>query len=300
MTLPEQQKSLASVGAAWMLGSILSNMVELALIHELGPSWPSPVQLLWRQGVALLLLLPVILHDPRGTLSIKRPKILMFRSLAAMMALMLSIYGFSHLPIATANALTFTRPLWITLLAAVLLKERVDLWRGGAIALGFAGVLVMARPESAHDALLAQAAVLASAILFAASFVSIKSMSADSRTTTILVYGVLCGLILSAGPAIIAWRTPHLGDALLLAGLGATSLCTFACMTKALRMADAVALVGLDYLRLPLSIALGFMLFGEQPTGALLIGSFMIIAATAMVTLREQRTRKQIARVKPG
>ncbi len=272
-----------------MLASILFSTVEPALVHALGPDWPAPLQLFWRQSVALVLLLPFILPDPVRALKVARPGVMLFRSVAAMTALLLSIYAFSHLPIATANALSFTKPIWIVLLAALVLKERVDLWSGSAVLLGFAGVLVLAQPGADGGDLLAKGAILASALLFAGSFTSIKSMTGDNRTTTILIYGVLFGLLISAGPAIMWWRTPTFEQGVLLASLGVTSLCAFGCLTQALRRSDAAELVGLDYLRLPLTALLGFTVFGEELTGTLLAGSGLVIAAAILIMLRGKR-----------
>ena len=280
--------SLSLVGVGLMLAAIACNTLEVTFVHALGPGWPAPLQLFWRQGVGLLLIAPFVLRDPRGILTVSRPGILLFRSMAAMSALLLTIYAFSHLPMATANALTFTRPLWIVLLAALFLGERVGVWRGGAVLFGFAGVLVMLNPGAAHDNWLAEGAILLASLLFAASFVSIKSMTGDNRTTTIVVYGMMFGLVLSAIPAFMQWRTPSLQQGLLLASLGFTSLGGFAFFAKALHMADAIVLGSLDYLRLPLIIAIGIWLFGESPTGALLLGSMMIVASTVTVTVRER------------
>lgn len=291
VTAAKPAQATALVGAAWMLASILFNTAELVLVHWLGPDWPAPVQLFWRQATALLLLLPLILPDPRGALRITRPKIVVFRSLAAMSALLLTVYAFSRLPIATANALTFTRPLFIVVLAALLLGEKIGIWRGGAVLFGFAGVLVMVAPGAAFGELSAELAVLAASLLFAASFVSIKSMTSDNRTVTILIYGVLFGLAMSVVPAMLWWRWPSPLEAACLVGLGVTSLGTFASVTKAMKAADAIALVTIDYLRLPLATGLGILLFSERPTWGLLFGGLMIVAATATVTIRE-RVRK--------
>lgn len=272
-----------------MLASTLTYTAEVTLVHLLGPGWPATVQLFWRQAVGLLLLMPIVLSDPAGALKTSRPGLLLFRSVAAMMALLLSIYAFSHMPIATANALAFTRPLFIVVFAAFLLKERVDLRRALAMVFGFAGVLVMVRPgDTAGVDYLAVGAILGSALLFAASFVSIKTMTGDGRTTTIMFYGMLLGLAITAVPAWLGWRTPTLREGLCLAGLGVTSVCNFAFLAKAMRRADASAVVGLDYLRLPLTVVSGYLLFGETLSSTVAIGGLMIVVAALMVTLRKK------------
>lgn len=274
-----------------MLAAICFNTTEQTLVHALGPDWPPFVQLFWRQGIALILLTPFFIRDPLGTLRTPRLGLMAFRSAAAMTALTLSIYGFSRLPIANANALTFTRPLWVGLLAVFFLHERMDRWRAAATFAGFAGVLVMLQPGGAPSNPWAQAAMLGASLLFAASFVSIKSMTSDNRTVTILLYGVLFGLIVSAGPALLAWRTPSLHDGLFLATLGVTSLASFACFTKALLITDAALLAPLDYLRLPLTVLLGLVLFSEQPALSAMAGASLIVASSVVLLIRERRGR---------
>lgn len=277
-------------GMAWMIGATLVNTVEQTLVHALGPAWPPFLQLFWRQGCGLLLLLPFILRDPVGVLRTPRPSVMMFRSAAAMIGLALSIYGFSRLPIALANALTFTRPLWLVVLAVLILRERFDAWRISATVVGFAGVLVMVGPIGAMSYDWgAFAATLGSALLFALSFVAIKSMTADNRSITIVTYGVLFGLLLSIGPAMFEWKTPTLREGLFLSAMGVTSLSTFTCVANALKLADAVTLAPIDYLRLPLAIFVGLTLFGERPALSALAGIVLIIVATGILLIRERR-----------
>lgn len=289
------------VAPAWMLASVLLSTGEMVVVHELGPGWPPMLQLFWRQGAALFLLLPFVLRDPRAALRTSRPGTLLFRSVAAMSALALTIYALTRLPIANATALSFTRPLWIVLLAALMLGERVGRWRAGAIAVGFAGTLVMLAPSlssddpAAHD-LLGQAAVLGAALLFALSVVSMKSMSADNDPMVIMVYGMIFGILVSVVPAWFQWRTPTPLQAVQLGALGVFSLTAFVCFLKALTCGDAIAIVPFDYLRLPLAMGAGLVFFGEQTSIHALAGGGMIIAATLSVTLRERyRARRAMS-----
>jgi len=283
------------LGIAWMLASIVCNTLEITLVHYLGPDWPATLQLFWRQGVGLLLLLPFVFANPAGVLHVSRPWIMVLRSVMAMLALLLTIYAYTRLPMATANALTFTRPLWIVLLAALFLGEKVGLWRGGAVLVGFAGVLVMVGPEAGEGDLIAEGAVLLSSLLFAASFISIKSMTGDTRVTTIILYSVLAGLLFSVIPALRQWHAPDTREAILLAGLGFASLGSFACFAKAMKLADASMLGGIDYLRLPFVTLIGLWLFNEKPTPSLLFGAGLIVGATVVVSVRERRIARRAA-----
>ena len=95
------------------------------LIKFLGEDYPAALQTFYRQLVGLLVLLPIILRDPRRTFRTTRPGILLFRSLAGTIGMILSFYAYQKMPLADANALSFTRTLWLVPLAAFVLKESV-------------------------------------------------------------------------------------------------------------------------------------------------------------------------------
>lgn len=270
-------QALRAVG--WMLAAIVANTTELVLVHALGPNWPAPLQLFWRQAAGLLVLSPLIWRAGTGVFVTGSAGILLFRCSAAMGGLLLWIYSLSHLPLATATTLSFTRPLFIVVLARLALGERVGPLKTLAVCLGFAGVLVMTHPGAEMTAPLAQGAALLSSLLFAASFVSIKAMSANNNPLTIVTYSCLFGAAFSGLPAALEWRAPNGLEALLLIGLGVASTVNFGCMLKALSLQGAAALMPLDYLRLPAAVLVGFLLFAERPDAMALAGGALIMLA---------------------
>jgi drug/metabolite transporter (DMT)-like permease len=274
---------------AWMLASIAANTAELILVHALGRHWPAPLQLFWRQAAGLLILTPLIVRSGRAVFVTGSAGILLFRCAAAMGGLLLWIYALSHLPLATATTLSFTRPLFVVLLARVALGERIGAFKALAVCLGFAGVLVMMRPHAemgaAMGAPLAEGAALLSSLLFALSFVSIKAMTANNNPLTIVVYSCIFGAAVSAVPAAAQWQAPTWLEALLLAGLGVASVSNFGCMLKALSLQGAAALMPMDYLRLPVSMLAGYLLFTERPDATALAGAVLILLAALATAL---------------
>lgn len=289
-------KSGMPVAAMWMMASIFASTVELLLVHWLGPGWPAPLQLFWRQASGLLLLTPLVARAGKAAFRTSSPGIILFRSVAAMLALMLWIYALSHLPLATATTLSFTRPLWIIVLAHFILGERVGAVRGAAVCLGFIGVLVMVQPGASTQAPWAQAAAIGASLLFAFSFVSIKAMTSGNDPLVIAVYSCLLGALFTAAPAVWLWRVPTLWEGLILFGLGITSLTAFFCMLRALSLQAAAALMPLDYIRLPLAVLLGFAVFGERPGLAALAGGAIIILAALTTAVGGRFLDRQTAR----
>ena len=133
-------------GAVWMLASAVTFTVMTMLIKFLGEDYPAALQTFYRQLAGLIVLLPIILHNPRRTLRTTRPGILLFRSLAGSIGMILSFYAYQKMPLAEANALSFTRTLWLVPLAAFVLKESVGPRRVSATAIGFLGAVLMLQP----------------------------------------------------------------------------------------------------------------------------------------------------------
>ena len=94
------------------------------------------------------MVLPVVLPNPRKVLYTTRPGIMLFRAAAGTLAMVLSFYAYQKMPLADANALSFTRTLWLVPLAAFVLKEVVGPRRVAATVIGFVGALLMLQPQA--------------------------------------------------------------------------------------------------------------------------------------------------------
>ncbi len=276
-------------GALWMLASAISFSVMTMLIKFLGEDYPAALQAFYRQAFGLIVMLPIILHDPSGTLRTTRPGILLFRSLAGTVGMILSFYAYQKMPLADANALSFTRTLWLVPLAAFVLKESVGPRRIAATAVGFLGAMLMLQP-AAQGAMGAPAmAALASSLLFALTVTGLKFMTRDHTTTTLLAWSSVLGFVLCIPPALFVWSWPSATDLLLLAALGVLGTVTQACYIKGMTEGDAAVMAPVDYTRLVFAIILGYLLFGDVPSVLTMTGAVVIIAATLYITIRESR-----------
>jgi drug/metabolite transporter (DMT)-like permease len=103
-------------GALWMLASALGFTVMTSLIKLLGDDYPAALQTFYRSAAGLIVLLPLVARDWRGAFRTTRPGILLFRSGVGTLAMIFSFYAFQKLPLAEANALSFTRTLWLAVL----------------------------------------------------------------------------------------------------------------------------------------------------------------------------------------
>jgi drug/metabolite transporter (DMT)-like permease len=293
---PAERPSLAPNvrGALWMLASALGFTVMTTLIKFLGDDYPAALQTFYRQAAGLLVLAPMILRDWRGAFHTTRPGILFFRSAVGTVSMILSFYAFQVLPLAEANALSFTRTLWLVPLAFFVLKEPLGPMRLAAALVGFAGVLVMLQPGApGHGFGWGQMAALASAFGFAMTITGMKVMTRDHSPFTLLVWSAVLGLVFSVPPALFVWRWPAPQDLILLAAMGVFGTITQGCYIKGMQIGDAAAMAPIDYTRLVFSAAVGFLLFAEIPTWATIAGAALVVASTLFITLREQQLAKR-------
>src|SRR5215510_8131470 len=131
-----------------MLGSAITFTVMTMLIKFLGDGYSASLQAFYRQAAGLIVLMPLMLHDPRGSFRTTRPGVLLFRALAGTLGMILSFYAYQKMPLAEANALSFTRTLWLVPLAMFVLKEHVGPRRISATVVGFFGALLMLQPAA--------------------------------------------------------------------------------------------------------------------------------------------------------
>jgi drug/metabolite transporter (DMT)-like permease len=294
---PHAQRGLTPnlQGALWMLASALGFTVMTTLIKFLGEDYPAALQTFYRQAAGFLVLLPLIVRQGRAAYATTRPGILFFRSAAGTVAMILSFYAFQKLPLADANALSFTRTLWLVPLAAFVVRETIGPLRIGAAVVGFAGVLLMIRPGAGGEFAVGvpALAMLGASFLFALTITGMKVLTRDHTPTVLLVWAMTLGLIFSIPGAVVTWRWPAPVDLALLCAMGVMGTLTQACYIKGMQIGDAAAMAPIDYTRLVFAAAIGFLLFQEIPTVWTLAGAAVVVASTLIITWREHVTAKR-------
>ena len=278
-------------GAMWMVLSAVTFTAMTTLIKLLGKDYPAPLQAFYRQAAGLAVLAPWILRHPVRAFATTRPGILIFRSAAGTIGMLLQFYAFQKMPLADANALSFTRTLWLIPLAAFMLRERIGAHRLGAAVVGFLGVMLMLYTPG-HGGFgvgVPQLCMLAAALLFAFTVTGMKALTRDHPPSTLLYWSAALGFVFALPLALLSWRWPTPGDLALLCLMGVIATVNQACYIKGMQAADAAAMAPIDYSRLIFSAIAGFFLFGEVPKGLTLAGAAIVIASTLYITLRETR-----------
>ena len=284
---PHQGLSPNLRGALWMLLSAVTFTAMTSLIKFLGADYPASLQAFYRQAAGLLVLAPWILRNPARAFATSRPSILIFRAGAGTIGMLMQFYAFQKMPLADANALSFTRTLWLVPLAAFMLREKVGPHRIAAAVVGFLGVLLMVRPNGAGGFGVPQMCMLASSLLFAFTVTGMKALTKDHPPSTLLYWSAALGFVFAIPLAMFGWRWPTPKDFLLLCLMGVIATVNQACYIKGMQAGDAAAMAPIDYTRLVFSAAVGFFVFSEVPNTLTLVGAGVVIASTLYITWRE-------------
>ena len=278
--------SSALIGAGWMLVSVLTFAGISVSARALARDLPAGEILFLRALVGLAAVMPLVLRGGRRTIATRRPLMHFLRGLVSAAAMLCWFAALGSLPVGDAIAIQFTLPLFLVLAAALVLGERVDAQRWIAVAVGFAGALVIIRPGF-QSVSLAVGLVLASAVFYAGNHTFTKAMASTETGVAIAFYMNLVHIPVAGVAAAFDWREPawhHLGWVISL-GLCGTYSHIF--LTRAFAHADASALAPLDFLRLPVASTLAYWLFGDVSDGWTWIGAAIVFAAGLAITRRE-------------
>jgi drug/metabolite transporter (DMT)-like permease len=233
----------------------------------------------FRNLFSLLFMVPWLVRTAAST-GVRTGKLgfYVLRAAVAFISMLTWFYGINLVPLATAQALNFTAPLFATVLAALILKESVRARRWSAVAIGFIGVTIVLRPFGAVDADMLW--ILASAATGAMGAITVKFLVRTESASSIVTWMVLLGTPMALVPALFVWTWPSLVGLAWLLVLGALGTLSHLSMARALGAADASVCAAFEFLRLPYAALLAWFFFGEPTDAWTWIGAAIIAGTT--------------------
>lgn len=279
-------------GALWMLvGSLLFSVMGIG-VKYVGAHLDSFEIGFFRAFFGLIAVLPFVFY--KGILSVRTARLPLHfvRTFVGITAMLSAYYAITHMPLADAIALSFTRPLFLIVLAVLFLGEIVRWRRWSATMVGFVGVVVMLQANS--DVGFASAVGLFSAFMVALVSVFLKKLAVTESPVTIMFYFGLFGTVITAIPASQIWVTPGLEDVVVMLGASAVGAGGNFCMIRALSAGEATAVSPFDYMRLVFSGIFAYFLFSEVPTLGMISGALIIVSSTLYILHRETKANKKI------
>ena len=279
----------AVIAAIWMSGTLLSFMAMAIGGRELS-SRLSTFQILFFRSIVGLLIVGFFLgcNDWRQIFT-KNVKVHVLRNISHFGGQFGWFYGIAFIPLAEVFALEFTVPVWTAVLATILLKEKVTRARVAAIVFGVVGVFLILRPGLAVISP-AALAVLGGAFCYALSHTLTRKLALVDTPLTILFYMTVIQLPLGFVTSMFNWMTPSLAMLPWIMVVGVAALSGHYCMARALAIADAIVVVPLDFLRLPLIAAVGFLFYNESLDWLVLIGGAVMFSGN-LVNIQAEKNR---------
>ncbi|SLN18586.1 Riboflavin transporter [Pseudoruegeria aquimaris] len=278
-------------GALWMIGAIFS-FTTMAIGGRAVTGHLDTFELmLYRSIFGVIVVLTV--GGAAGTLgqiTTRNLHLQIARNVSHFTGQNLWFYAIGVAPLAQVVALEFTTPLWVILLAPLVLGEALTRGRATAALVGFMGILLVARP-GVNEVSIGVLCAAGSAVGFAGSALFTKILTRSESITCILFYltvtQTLFGLICAGYDGDIAPLTWALLPWVML--VGATGLFAHFCLTTALSLAPAAVVMPVDFARLPLVALVGMALYGEQVDVWVIAGAALIFGANYLNILRETR-----------
>lgn len=266
-----------------MVGAIVSFTAMAVAGRELSAALDTFEIMFYRSAIGFFMVAAALLgREGLAGAATARPLGHAGRNVIHFAAQNLWLYGVAAIPLSQLVALEFTNPIWVALLAPLLLGERLTGGKLGAALLGFVGVLAIARPGGgALD--WGHAAGLGAAIGFALTNMATRGLSRTDGMLCILFWMTLSqaamGLV-GALPGGLAWPPPALAPWVL--AIGVLGLAAHLCLTRALALAPATVVAPMEFARLPVVALVGLWLYDEPLTLALAAGAALILGANAL------------------
>jgi drug/metabolite transporter (DMT)-like permease len=273
-----------------MLGASFCYVASATLTRYLEGSYHTFELAFLRCLVGVCVLTPLVL---RGGLSQLKTEVIHLHGLRmaiTYVAILLWFYAAETVPVGDFFAIQFATPLFTIAAAALLLREHVSAKSWLAALIGFVGVLIILRPGYIPITV-GIVAALGTALSYALVNTAIKVLSRYDSPTVMTFYANVLILPVSAIPAFFVWKTPAVEDLPTLLGVALFATMAQLCVANSISLADARIVQPMNFLRMPLAAAMGFIVFSEFPDLWVWIGAVIIFGA-AWYAVQQGRKEK--------
>jgi drug/metabolite transporter (DMT)-like permease len=302
--LPEPMGQLLAIGqvrwstlSANARGAILVSLGSITLVimamlvKYLGNSLPAFEMLFFRSAVGFLFVLPLFWANPLEPFRTKRPLMHLARGATGALGNACFFWTITHMLLADAMALQFSRPLFMIPLAILFLGEVAGMRRIWISLIGFIGILMYARPFTIGfdpGALIGALGAFAGALVV----ICIKRLATTEPTRVIMFYYAFWNAVFALPMALWNWVTPSWGELAGLILLGFLGIGGQSMMTHGFAQGEASALAPLDYSRIVYAAFLAWLVFGEVPGPWSYAGMALIVSASLYLVLTEEKRVK--------
>ncbi|MBL41751.1 MAG: hypothetical protein CMM49_03710 [Rhodospirillaceae bacterium] len=273
-----------------MLGSALLFTIMIAAIRLASEEVNAFIIVFYRNLFGFIIVGPILFKNGLNLLKTKKLKIYFLRSFVGLLAMFTWFHGVIYTPLAEAVALNFTMPLFVIIVAALVLTEKIRWRRWLATLIGFTGTLVVLKPGF-EVITLGHLEILLSSLFMAIAFILVKKLSLTEPTDKIVLYMLLINTPISFIPALFFWEWPSLYIFMWLIIIGISGTLAHFMFTKSVSLVEITSIIPIDFSRLPMTAVIAYIFFLEKPSLNTFIGGTIIFLSTIYILHREIKNR---------
>ena len=284
--LPSQNKAMAyiliSIFFFSFMGIFIRKSSENIHIFEV---------IFFRNLLACIILFPLMYSSGLASFKMHRPGLFVWRAIFVSIGMFAGFSALTLIPLAQATAISFTTPIFVTILAIFIFGEVIKLRRIAAILVGFIGMLVIVQPGGEVISL---GIILAfvGAFFHSLNLLTVKKLTAYETANSIIVWMVIMLVPISFIPAIFVWEWPSAITWLYLWCLAICGTIGHSFFTRAYSLAEITSLQPFQFIKLPMIAFLAWVIFSEVPAYWTWLGGAIIFSSTAYITRREAKFKK--------
>jgi drug/metabolite transporter (DMT)-like permease len=296
-------------GIALKLASVVLFVIMSALIKATTEDVPTGQAMFFRSFFALPIIIGWLVWsgDLKTGLRTSRPMGHVWRGLIGVCGMGFGFSSLAYLPLPDVTAIGFAGPLMTVVLAALLLGERLRIYRISAVLLGLVGVFVILSPrlsifsgqEMERTAQIGVALVLTSAMFRALVQIHIRRLAQTEKTAAIVFYFSMTTTLLSLLTLPFGWTMPDINAVIMLVCAGLIGGVAQIFITSAYRFADASVIAPFDYAAILFSMIIGYIFFADVPTVQMLLGSCIVIFSGLLIIWRERALGLKRGKARP-
>jgi drug/metabolite transporter (DMT)-like permease len=279
-------------GLIYMALSCVMVGVMWVAIRWMSDTISTPVIILYRNLFGFLAMMPFLLKHKKAAFKAHNIKLHFARAGSALIAMYCIFYAVTVSPLSQVVAVTYAAPVLAAVGMVVLLGEKIKLRRAVSIIIGFLGMLLVVQPGNMELTEGIMIAIVGS-VAIAFTVLVVKIMAGTDKAETITLYNFMITLPISFVIALFYWKVPNLEELLVLAAIGVTISFSQVFLARAFSLADATAVLPLDFIRLLLATFFGVWLFSEPIDPMVMTGAAVILVSTVYTAHRESLASKQ-------
>ena len=274
-----------------MLGTLTSLLALAIAARELSDTISTMQMITVRNAASLLILCVLLQAGGWHQLKTRQPLVHLVRAVSHLIAQYAWIFGIAAIPITEVFALEFTGPVWTVVIASVLLGEKINRFRILTLVMGIIGVLVILRPGF-RDPDPVMFVVIFSALCFALANVLTKKLVANNSPLNIIFYVTVIQFAMTVVPAWRVWVEPEMVEWIWMVVMGIVSVTAHYSFARAFYYADAMVVIPMDFLRLPLAGIVGWVLYNEGLDPFVIVGALIMFTGNFININAEKKMRE--------